>query len=310
MHLDDFYEELPTEEPVVEPKTDEPAKDEPVRAHILSPEEMEQWKNGGDTGPTLRHAADVEAEKEPDKPVVKTEAKEEPVAALPQPTLEDPGEYAPADYSFEVTIYDADTKNPKQVKIASVEEFDQLLENDSNFGSYAALAKAQRKADRMEADSDRDKAQWEAAKAEYETEAEQVTERVEQLNNIAAEMDYLVGKGKLPAITDELKNANWQDPEIAAQAGVKEQLALLKYMDKESADRRKAGLAPLVSPISALREMQLDEAEKGTASAQQRQVAARKAAGAKVGGTSPAPATSAPKGISVGRVARGGLRGL
>lgn len=311
-----FYEELPADKPVVEePKTDEPTEEPkgPVKSHILSPEEMDAWKNGADEGPILRHAADVEKDKEPDKPVVKAADApkvQEPAAALPQPTVDDPGEYAPADYSFEVTIYDADTKNPKQVKISNVEEFDALLENDSNFGSYASLAKAQRAADKMESKAEADEAKWTAAKAEFDAESTRTAGDIARINNVAAEIDYLASKGKLPAITDALNNANWKDPEIAAQDGVKERLALLAYMDKESGDRIKAGLGPLTSPISALREMQLEESEKSGASTTARQAQNRKAAGAKVGGSSPAPATGAPKGISVGRVSPGGLRDL
>lgn len=314
----DFYEELPTDitttdEPVEKP-VDEP--NQPVKAHLLSPEEMEEWKNGGNTEPVLRHAADVEAETATttDKVAASTlEADKTDVptpAALPEPQIDDPGEYIPKDYSFEVIIYDAEGKNGKSTKISNVQEFDNLLEGDANFGSYGALAKAQRAADRMEAKSEDDYAKWERVKEEFEAEKQLVGDRLAQLNDISAEIDYLVAKGKLPAVSQELKDANWSDPEIAGQAGVKEQIALLKYMDKESAARRKAGLSPLASPISALREMQLEEAEKGEASRTKRIVEARKAAGAKVGGSAPTQATGAPKGIAVGRVSPGGLRDM
>jgi hypothetical protein len=123
-------------------------------------------------------------------------------------------------------------------------------------------------------------------------------------------MDYLVAKGQLPAVSKELKDANWSDPEIAAQAGVKEQIALLSYMEKENRVRTKAGLAPMTSVLDAWNAMQLEEAKTGQANQAKRAADARKAAGARVGGSQPAQASNVPKGYAVGRVVPGGLRGL
>lgn len=301
-----FYEDIV-------PETDQADEPKDTRAHILTDEEMESWKNGEDEGPVLRRAADVEpeVEPEPEKPVVEP-PKVEATSEVTLPTIQavDPGEYVPVDYSFDVTIYDADGNKPRTVKVSSVEEFDALLEADSNFGNYAALAKAQRAADKMESNSERDLAKWETDKETYDTEAELTNGRLTILNNVANEMAYLAGRGDLPTITKELEEANWSDPEIASQLGVKERIEILQYIEKENAILEKAGLAQNNSPIAAWRAMQL-EATK-TKAVDERKVAgeARKAAGAKVGGSQPAEATNVPKGIAVGRVNPGGLRDM
>jgi hypothetical protein len=53
----------------------------------------------------------------------------------PLVTVQDPGEYTPADYSFEVTL-----KDGKTVKVASAEEADKIAEDPDNFETPAQLS--------------------------------------------------------------------------------------------------------------------------------------------------------------------------
>lgn len=313
-----FYEELPAddvakvEEPVIEPPKD-------TRAHILSPEEMEAWKNGADDGPILRRAADVEPDAdgkddkgETDKP---TPDEEEPVEAqvTPDPfavAVADPGAFVPNDYSFEVQVLDAEGKNPKAVKITSVDQWDQLLETDPILGTGGAVLKAQRQATRMETGIERDREAYDAKKKDFDAAKALSDEQTQEVAQWDAELDYLSSKGKLPAITKELKEANWNDPEVAGQAPVKARLDLMKYMDKESKARMKLGLPKISSVLDAHNAWLNDKSESDQVAARKAAGEARKAASAKIGGSQPAQATNAPKGVSVGRVSPGGLRDM
>ncbi len=117
---------------------------------------------------------------------------------------------------------------------------------------------------------------------------------------MANELNYLVDKGKLPAVAKKYQNANWSDPEVAKQPGVKEQVELLNYMAKENASRRRAGLSDL-TPSTALTEMRAEAAEKALKDGGDAAGEARRAAGARVAATTPAPVSAVPKGVSVGR---------
>lgn len=313
-----FYEEVPAEGQQDKVETP-PVPDEPAKAHILTPEEMEAWKNGGaGEESVLRHRADIEEETDKDDKTAEAsttspkvaENEEEPlVPAAFTPKYEDPGEFVPDETSFEVTIYDAEGKNGRVVTLKSVAELDDLIEKDSNFGSYAALRKAEKAADRVERKIEAEQTKWQEQKKLFDDEQQNMASQVERLNSYSAEMDYLMAKGELPKISAELKNADWKDPKIAAADGVKEQIAVLKYMDKENVLLAKAGL-PQMTVISAYNAMQLENAKKGQQDTKVRTQAARKAASARVGGSSPAQATGAPKGIAVGRVSPGGLRDM
>jgi hypothetical protein len=217
-----------------------------------------------------------------------------------QATLEDPGEFQPADYSFEVTVYDNEGKNGKQVTISSVEQFEQLLDEEKNFGSAGALMKAQRLTTKMESGLERDKSNWEIKKKAFNDQNAEVQTQNEALDQMAAELNYLVGKGKLPQVAKKYQNADWSDPEVAKQPGVKEQVEVLNYMNKENVARRKAGL-PDIGISGALSELTMDKAEKAAKVANDAAGEVRRAAGARVAGVNPGPVATAPKGVMVGR---------
>lgn len=313
-----FYEELPVaDDDAIEESDQDQPKD--TRAHILSSEELDAWKNGTDDGPVLRRAADIKAEEDPDAkdevPTDDEEQEEDKPAEVSAPdpfavSVADPGEFAPKDYSFEVSVYDAEGKNPKAVKITSVDQWDELVETDPNLGSGGAVLKAQRQATRMENGIERDRESYESKKRAFDeakAASEQQTKEVAQWD---AELDYLSSKGKLPTITKELKEANWNDPEVAAQPAVKARVDLMKYMDRESKARMKLGLPKINSVLDAHNAWLNDKTESDKAASHKAASDHRKAAGARIGGSQPAQATNAPKGITVGRVSPGGLRDM
>jgi hypothetical protein len=278
-----------------------------LKGHVLTADELNEWGNGvqiiepglkGEDGGELRPATVEEAEDDPKEPAEPVEEYDEPEPVV---TAEDPGEYQPQDYSFEVTVYDDEDKNGKSVKIKSVDDWDELLDKDANFGTSSALLKAQRLATKMESNQERDRAAWEEKKKTYDAQVGTQAEREEATNRIAAEINYLVAKGKLPKVSAELANADWRDHEVAKQPGVKEQIELIDYMTKENAARKKAGIQPLTSAIDAYNGLMLEQREKKANDVKTQAAEARKTAGARVAGTSPAPISNAPKGIAVGR---------
>jgi hypothetical protein len=227
-----------------------------------------------------------------------------PPAAEDEPEVEyvpDPGEYTPADYSFEVTTYDEDGKHPKTHKVDSVESWDKLMETDPNFGSSAALMKATRLASKMESNLDSDYKAWAAKKAEFDKVTQEDSAQSAQLNTWEKELNYLVERGDLPKIAKKYQGANWSDPEVAKQEGVKQQVELLNFMKKENALRTKAGLQPMTSMLDVFNAYSIrkpkteDEAPKRTPAKE------RQAASAKIAPGNAVAAASAPKGIMVGR---------
>lgn len=288
----------------------------------LSQDQINEWGNGvileepkvkAEDGTVLDRSqrlptnADLEKEKQNDEQSTKTT--EENQTELPEAapltsvvTAEDPGDYQPQDYSFEVTIYTGEEgkEKPKTVKIKTVEDAETLLEQDPNFGSAKNLLDFNRKVTRMETNSERDQQEWQKQKDLYDKQVGTDEQRQQNITNIANEINYLVAKGKLPKAEDKYLNADWSDPEVAKQPGVKEALALLSYMSKENGIRTKANLAPLTSALDAYNAWIVDETEQKNVKDKKTAGEQRKEMSAKVSGGSPAPVSNAPKGISVG----------
>lgn len=223
---------------------------------------------------------------------------EEAVIAAPAPviTVQDPGAYEPADYSFETTL-----ANGKTVTIKTPEEAEKLSEDPENFETPKQLLDFIKKTTQMQNKLDKDYSKWEDQKKIFEDQTKLETQRNEAVTAIEAEINYLVGKGKVPKAAKEYLDANWSDPEIAKQPGIKEQIALLNYMTKENAVRAKAGIKPF-GPVDAFTAMQSDTAEQAKLEAAKKAGEARKVAGARVAGVAPSQAgTFVPKGIAVGR---------
>ena len=111
----------------------------------------------------------------------------------------------------------------------------------------------------------------------------------------------MITKGLLPDVADEHKNADWSDPEVAKQPGVKEQIELVNYMTKENKARLSMGVKPFNSMTEAYNSMMLEKGKDERQETKQRSDTARKKVASKVSNPS---ATSepvkGPKGIAVG----------
>lgn len=224
----------------------------------------------------------------------------EPASAI---TVQDPGEFKPADYSFEVTL-----KDGKTVKITTPEEADRLSEDPDNFETPKQLLDFIKKSTQMQNKLDKDYEKWESQKKTFTQQLETETQRLETVDTYVNELNYLVDKGLMPKIDPKYTEADWSDPEVTKQPGVKEQMALLNYMLKENRARAAAGVKQITSIVDAYNAWQMDadhqkEETKRKEAEEAEKVAnnARKIASARVVGSSPAQQGSyVPKGISVG----------
>lgn len=283
-----------------------------TRGISLTPEQTAEWGNEtrlsiekrgdepelGITIPSKR--SDIEPE-EIDTEVETPQIDEPDEPEAPIVTAEDPGEFVAPDVSFEVTVYDEEGKNGKAVKIASIEDWDNLLDKDPNLGSASALLKAQREATRMESKLERAQETWEEKKNDYESQVEVEQQRIDTTNQWVNEINYLIESDDLPKVATKYKNADWSDPDIAKQPGVKEQIELLNFMRNENNARKKAGLKPMTSVIDAYNAYERKSSKSQSTAQDKARGQARKVAGSRVAGVSPAPVSNVPKGISVGR---------
>lgn len=230
-----------------------------------------------------------------DEKATEVTAPDKPVSAI---TTDDPGEYKAADYSFEVTL-----ASGKTVKISTPEEAEKLADDPDNFETAKQLMDFINKQNKMQRNLDRDYDKWEAKKKEHDGQVEQQKEREQVVQNLANGFEYLIGKGLMPAIDPQDSVADWNDPETAKHAGVKEQIALINYMQKENAAREKAGIPVLTSALDAYNAWKLETNQQEAADERKNAGVARKAASARVAGVSSSQqGTYVPKGIAVGRV--------
>lgn len=215
-------------------------------------------------------------------------------------TTEDPGEYKPADYSFEVTL-----ASGKTAKVTTPEEAEKIADDPDNFETPKQLMEFINKQNKMQRNLDRDYDKWESQKKDHDFQVGQQREREIIVDNLAKGFEYLESKGLIPAIDPKYKlpGVDWGVPDIAKQAGVKEQIALINYMTKENESRIKAGIPPLSSALDAYNAWKLDTNQKDTEKEQKEAGEARKRASSRVAGVSSSQQGSyVPKGIAVGRV--------
>lgn len=235
-----------------------------------------------------------------EEPVEEEEETEEEIVT-DQPTVEDPGVFTPTDHSFDVDVFDDEGKKLKTVKISTVDEWDKLLDDEPNLGSSSALLKAQRLATKMETALEREKTEYDKKKAEYDEAQEADKARTEQLNTWSNEIEYLVERGDLPKVAKEYVDADWSDDEVKKQPGVKEQLELLAYINKENKARAKAGIKPINSMVDGFNAWQRDSMVKKPKvdPGRLRQQAGAKVSGASVTGK---PTSGMPEGLMIGRI--------
>lgn len=241
-----------------------------------------------DEATTTETDEDNDSDKEDD---ASQEAEPAPVV-----TMQDPGEFKAPDLAFEVTL-----KDGKTVKVSTPEEADTLSEDPENFETPKQLLDFIKKANKMERSLDQALEKWQTQKDTFEEQTATASQRQETLVTMENEFKYLVGKGLMPKIDKQYLDADWSDPEIAKQSGVKEQVELLNYMVKENETRARAKVAPLKSVVDAYNAWQLDSGRKQAEADKKAEGEARKTAGARVAGVSPSQqAPYVPKGIAVG----------
>lgn len=281
-------------------ETPETVETPEVRGTLLSNDDIAEW--GNELRLVEKHEEEVAEETPKETPEETPEEViiDEPIVEEEVPV--DPGQFVANDYSFEVTYYDEEGKNGKTVKINSIDEWDNLLEKEPNFGTAAALLKYDRLANKMDSRTESDRIAWQNKVEEFNHQSQAMANRTESINTMMAEMNYLVNKGDLPPVAPEYQNADWSDTEVAKQPGVREQVEVLNYMQRENNARAKAGLKPITSVVDAYNAFMLDSTRKANVERRQQVAQDRKTAGARVAGTSPAPVSNTPKGIAVGRV--------
>ena len=200
--------------------------------------------------------------------------------AEPTPQLTDPGEFVPQDYSFDVKLADGST-----VKINTPEDIE-ALGADVEFASAADLIKTQANYSRMVTGIEADKKAYDAEKSAFDTAQESVQQQEQFISGIESGMGYLESSGALPPVPKQYENADWTDPEVAKQPGIKERVAIIEYMATENAKRDRAGVPRITSVLDAHNAMKLDTLEKAQAVKADAAKAATKARGAMVGGES------------------------
>ncbi len=226
--------------------------------------------------------------------------KEEPPAVRPAATLEDPGEFVPNDYSFEITTFDSEGRNPKTTTIHSPQDWERLIDQEPNFGGVSAFSKAQAKATRMQLSLERDEREHKAKQEAYEAEKKTTEEMEASAESIINGILYLEERGDLPKVPDQFRD-DWDSPEAKENEAVKEQMKFLSYMRDENDRRLRAGLPIFSSVIDAHNAYQLDQIREDQKATRARQNQARRTVASRVGSQSPAPASASPPGMIVGR---------
>lgn len=275
------------------------AKDEEIVAQM--PNEWEDDFDSKDLSIPYKREEVEEDKKEEVTENEETDDTEEELTETPEleevVTLEDPGNYEPKDYSFDYSV------DGKSYKISSSDDVDKIPNEDLEKLSAKDLSSLIRRANLIDTKHDKDEEEFNKSKDAYESQLQQQQERDKVIETFAAEFDYLVSKGYLPKVPDELRNSDWADPKIAAKDGVKEQKAILDYMVKENKQRAKLNLKPIDSIIDAFNAYSLENNRRDEQERHKRSGESRKQAGARVSApTNNQPASMAPKGIAVGRV--------
>jgi len=247
--------------------------------------------------------SDDNASPAPDAPL--SDTVEAPAQAPePAPQLVDPGEFTPNDYSFSVVLADGST-----VTITKPEDIESLSA-DIEFSKPADLIKFNADYARMVTGIEADKKAYDADKKDFDDNQESVAQQEKFISGIESGMGYLESNGSLPPVPKQYENADWTDPEVAKQPGVKERVAIIEYMATENAKRARAGVPPINSVLDAHNAMQLASLQQANTVKADAAKAATKARGAMVGGESSQSqgATNIPDNMIVG--AGGNIRDI
>lgn len=209
-------------------------------------------------------------------------------------TAEDPGDYEPKDYSFEIEI------DGKNYKVTSADQADELADEHAEKLNARQLGTLIRKGSKIDINEERDKDAWQKQKDLFDEQTTAQNEREENVLNIASEMEYLESKGFLLEVPKELKTADWDDTEVAKDPAIKQQKSLLNYFLKENKARVKANVKPFASMIDAFNGWQMERGKNQAIDAHKSAGEARKQAGARVAAPTTTQQRYVPAGIAVG----------
>lgn len=221
-------------------------------------------------------AEDKPAESKPDE----TSKTDKPVVDKPTPT-EDPGEFKPADYSFEVSTTDG--KTHKITTPEDAETFASQLDDNPEQLTASAFAKFTSKLAVMEQGIAADKREFEANKQTFESQQELEDTRIKTVESISNGLDYLQAQGKIANIPAELdtKDIKWEDH--SDNPAIKERIDLLAYMSKDNDERMKHGLEPSFDVVAVYNAMRLENMEATAEKARKAEVKNRQDRGTMVG---------------------------
>lgn len=194
-------------------------------------------------------------------------------------TLEDPGNFQPGDYGFDVVLADG-----TNVRIEKPEDIDKLPESPefANVKDHTAFITNY---SRMVNGIDNDRRKYDDDKKAFDEQQGQVQAREEFVTQLDNSFKYLESKGKLPGVPAQYADADWNDPEVAKQPGVKERIEVIQYMARENAERTKLGL-PSMTALEAFSELRNKGFEEQQAQKTQKQNELRKQRGSMVAGAS------------------------
>lgn len=279
---------LTIEEPEVEEPTDEP-EDKPVDKPISEPSEPggeeDEEKEAPETPTTDEPAPEIAIEKDE-------------AGVYQEPTVIDPGDFKPADYSFEVRTTDG--KTHKIMSPEDADNFANLLDTDPELISASQFSIFNRKAAVMEQGIAADKRGYDTDKQQFEEEQQLKQTRDNTVQQWSKEIDYLASKGDLPEISSENNTADWTNSEVSKDPAVKARLDVLSWMSQENEKRMAAGLDPMHSIIDAHNAMQLESMKRGEQEQTKTQTRERQKRGSMVGKKTSYSPENQPTGSIVG----------
>jgi hypothetical protein len=215
-----------------------------------------------------------------------------------EPTIEDPGDFKPGDYSFSITTTDGKTHN--FATPADLDAFATTLDDNPELISASQFSLFNRKSALMEQGIASDKKEFDANKEKFDAEQNLQTTRNNMITQWNKEINYLAKSGDIPEISDENNKADWADPEVAKDPAVVARLALFKWMETENNKRMDAGLEPMKSILDAHNAMQLESMRGQEKKVADKAKEVRRAKGAMVAGPTSHISEEQPKDSIVG----------
>lgn len=225
-----------------------------------------------------------------------TEPEADPAGVFADNKADNPGDFKPGDYSFEITTTDG--KSHKISTPEDAEGFGALLDDDPAIIVASQFAKFNSKLAVMEQGIAADKREFDAKKADFDAQQQLDDNRTQMITNVDSGFKYLQSQGKLTAVPTELNTGSVRWEDHRDNEAIKQRLDILAYMNKDNEERLTAGLEPSFDAVSAYNAMRLENMEKTAGQTSKRQVTDRQRKGSLVG----APSAYEPHGQTKGSI--------